>query len=219
MASDPTSWARELKFPEMGLTTDVEQRLRAHLLRSFGESPDRWNFWILAFDAIAEELLQAGVLTESLLCGEILIIVRDAGIECGLDPDRRGRPTIELARRLKQRINYWAGRLELEKAPRTGGSDATVDAGDGAKGKSRNFGDEKHKRCALLFERVLAKRKVSSESKTATLEAWVTENGLNRTQVTDYLAGRIKGRIGPERRREIETAIMASAKKLGIRAK
>lgn len=159
----PTAWAGELQFPKMALTEHLEQKLRAHLLCSYGESsfagwPNRWNFWTLAFNAIAQELFQAGVLTEALLCEQIPVIVRDAGIASGLDPDRGGGPPLEnreLAGRLKQRINYWVGRLKLAKPPEPRGSDGTEDDAEGPirePGASEDLDSRKAERRKLLSD-------------------------------------------------------------------
>ena len=69
----------------------------------------------------------------------------------------------------------------------------------------------------LLFNRVLEKSRQSGESKTSAFKTWLKEHrGLARTQVTDYLAGRIKGRVGDSKRKAIEAAILASAARLGL---
>lgn len=70
---------------------------------------------------------------------------------------------------------------------------------------------------ALLFNRVLEKRKRCGEKKTAILADWLKEHtSLSRTQLTDYLGGRITGRVSASRCKEIEAAIVASATKLGL---
>jgi hypothetical protein len=69
----------------------------------------------------------------------------------------------------------------------------------------------------LLFNQVLERSKRSGESATAALEGWLNENrGLCRTQVTDYRAGRIKGRVSASKCKAIEAAIRASAQELGL---
>jgi len=69
----------------------------------------------------------------------------------------------------------------------------------------------------LLFSQVLEKRRRPSESKTAVLKDWLQEHrDLCRTQVTDYLAGRTDGRVGKNKCRAIEVAILASAEALGL---
>lgn len=67
----------------------------------------------------------------------------------------------------------------------------------------------------LLLRQVLERRNQSGESKMAVLESWVSEHReLSRTQVTDYLAGRIKGRVSAKKCEKIEAAILASTEKL-----
>jgi hypothetical protein len=68
-----------------------------------------------------------------------------------------------------------------------------------------------------LFDQVLEKRKQNGESKTALLDLWLGEHpGLSRTQVTDFLAGRIKGRVSGNKLEKIQTAIRNSAQQLGL---
>jgi|ERR1017187_1393232 hypothetical protein len=82
---------------------------------------------------------------------------------------------------------------------------------------ARSFVDERHQHYVLLFGRVLEKRMVNGQCKTAVFGTWLRENRtLCRTQVTDYLAGRIQGKVGTEKRLAIEGAITASAKKDGL---
>jgi hypothetical protein len=69
----------------------------------------------------------------------------------------------------------------------------------------------------LLFTQVLEKRRRPSESKTAVFQDWLLEHrDLSRTQVTDYLAGRTDGRVGKDKCKAIEAAILASAEGLGL---
>jgi hypothetical protein len=70
----------------------------------------------------------------------------------------------------------------------------------------------------LLLDRVLERRMQNGERKTWALAAWLQEHrGLCRTQVTDYRAGRITGRVSATKRAAIEAAILASAEKLGLK--
>jgi hypothetical protein len=67
------------------------------------------------------------------------------------------------------------------------------------------------------FDQVLEKRKQNGESKTALLKLWLREHpGLCRTQVTDFLAGRIEKRVSARCCEKIKTAIRTSAEKLGL---
>jgi hypothetical protein len=68
-----------------------------------------------------------------------------------------------------------------------------------------------------LFEQVLEKRKQNGEKKTELLAVWLKEHAdLRRTPVTDYLGGRVKGRVSSEKCEAIEAAILESATKLGL---
>jgi hypothetical protein len=72
----------------------------------------------------------------------------------------------------------------------------------------RNFVDARHARYVVLFDKVLKKQNFDS---------WLKDHkGLSRTQVTDYRAGRIRKKISPAKRSDIETAIRQSAKRLGL---
>jgi hypothetical protein len=69
----------------------------------------------------------------------------------------------------------------------------------------------------LMLRQVLEKRKRPNESKTAVFNDWLEEHrDLSRTQVTDYLGGRADGRVGKEKCRAIEAAILESAEALGL---
>lgn len=67
-----------------------------------------------------------------------------------------------------------------------------------------------------LLKQVLLKLRQVSQSAEVVLEAWLEENKLSRTTVTDYRAGKIKGRVSSRMRQKIEDAIVASAEKLGL---
>jgi hypothetical protein len=68
-----------------------------------------------------------------------------------------------------------------------------------------------------LFDQVLEKRKQNGESKTALLKLWLREHPrLCRTQVTDFLAGRIERRVSARCCEKIKMAIRTSAEKLGL---
>jgi len=69
----------------------------------------------------------------------------------------------------------------------------------------------------LLFHLIVEKLKQHGENKTAVLGDWLREHPrLSRTQLTDYLGGRIKGRVSASLCKDIEAAILASATKLGL---
>jgi len=69
----------------------------------------------------------------------------------------------------------------------------------------------------FLLKQVLEKGKKNGESKKALLEGWLKENrGLSRTQVTDYVAGNVKGRVSDSKCKAIEAAILTSATELGL---
>ena len=65
------------------------------------------------------------------------------------------------------------------------------------------FVDEAHRYHTQLFEKI---------RKTTSVDKWVREHkSLGRTSVMDYLAGRVKGKVSSEKRKEIEAAISESA--------
>lgn len=69
----------------------------------------------------------------------------------------------------------------------------------------------------LLLRQVFEKRKRPGESQAAVLKDWLQEHhDLSRTQVTDYMGGRTVGRVGKEKCRAIEAAILESAEALGL---
>jgi hypothetical protein len=79
--------------------------------------------------------------------------------------------------------------------------------------------EEAHGRHVALFSAVLQKRMQSGEGKTAAIDAWLQEHqGISRTQFTDYLGGRIAGKVSKPKQQEIEAAIVESAKELGLLA-
>lgn len=67
-----------------------------------------------------------------------------------------------------------------------------------------------------LLKMVLERRRRSSQSAEAVLDDWLQECRLGRTSVTDYRAGRTKGRVSSRMRQKIERAIVTSAQKLGL---
>jgi hypothetical protein len=72
--------------------------------------------------------------------------------------------------------------------------------------------------CTALFAQVLDLLNKNGESKSALQSTWLEENpGISRTQLTDYLGGRIKGRVSAPKCTEIERAILASAAALGLK--
>ena len=77
--------------------------------------------------------------------------------------------------------------------------------------------DKRHKRFVSLFEEIIGLRRGPGQPKTSVQEDWLEENhGLSRTQLTDYLGGRIAGRVSAKKRNAIEKAISASAQRLGL---
>jgi hypothetical protein len=106
-----------------------------------------------------------------------------------------------------------AARIDIEKAelgPGPLGEEPEIDPGATTQtSEAINY--------VLLFSQVLEKRRRPSESKTVVLKDWLQEHrDLCRTQVTDYLAGRTDGRVGKDKCRAIEVAILASAEALGL---
>ena len=214
---NPNAWAKELQFPaEMDLTDHLERKLRAHLLVARGESSHRdgrpiwWDFWIMAFDWIAETLLLEGVLTELMLREQIPAVLRDAGVLSGimLLPWSQVNRDIESGRRsirltdtdvnlhLATAINKWTGRLNLAAESHEG-----------------LFIDETHQKHVRLYNAQRDKRRVNGEGKKATMELWLAENkGISRTALTYYLAGRLKN-LSLEKRRQVEASIDASSDK------
>jgi hypothetical protein len=72
---------------------------------------------------------------------------------------------------------------------------------------------------SALFKQVLEKRNEHGESKENLQAAWLNENPtISRTQLTDYLGGRIKGRVSASKCAAIQDAILASAATLGLTA-
>jgi hypothetical protein len=66
----------------------------------------------------------------------------------------------------------------------------------------RKFVDDRHEFCVDQFDKI---------RHTTTVDKWLeTRKSISRTQLTDYLAGRIKRRVSPEKRQEIEAAILNS---------
>ena len=69
--------------------------------------------------------------------------------------------------------------------------------------------DEGHRYHVNILRQVLGK--------LGKWDIWLAENrSISRTAATDYMAGRIKGKISPTKRDEIEAAIIASAERLGL---
>lgn len=68
-----------------------------------------------------------------------------------------------------------------------------------------------------LFDQIIEKKRLHGESDTALMRDWLKEHqGLSRSQVYDFLAGRIKGRVSAIKREKIRTAILTSAEQLGL---
>jgi hypothetical protein len=68
-----------------------------------------------------------------------------------------------------------------------------------------------------LFCQIIQKRRFHGESDTVLLRDWLKEHqGISRSQVYDFLAGRIKGRVSDSKCEKIRTAILTSAEQLGL---
>jgi hypothetical protein len=79
---------------------------------------------------------------------------------------------------------------------------------DAVERQTRTIVDASHQSHVRVFDYVL---------EIVTLDRWLGENEeVSRTQVTDYRAGNILGRISQEKRNTIEQAIRRSAEKYGI---
>src|SRR5581483_7127681 len=65
----------------------------------------------------------------------------------------------------------------------------------------RIYVDKRHRRFVSLFEEIIDLRRGPGQRKTSVQEGWLKENhGLSRTQLTDYLGGRIAGRVSAKKR-------------------
>lgn len=87
----------------------------------------------------------------------------------------------------------------------------------GSPAKGRIFVDKPHQECVDLLDKVLSHLKKPSEAQHVAIEAFLQLHRaprLNRTQLMDYRAGRIRRRISAARRAEIEAAIRDSAANL-----
>jgi hypothetical protein len=97
------------------------------------------------------------------------------------------------------------------KRPQPGADDASTRPPTSASAKKpRAAADAQHDRCLALLDQILRK-------KHETIDSWLkSHEDLSRTSLKNYRAGRIKGKISREKRAAIETAILESARELGL---
>lgn len=108
-----------------------------------------------------------------------------------------------------ERMRVRIGQLEKELAPLPDQPLASKSAQTASQFQTTDY--------VSLLEKVLEQRGGAGEAKTKILALWLSEHpGLSRTQVTDYLAGRIERRVSAAKCKAIEDAILASAHQLGL---
>jgi hypothetical protein len=211
LSADPIRWVDE--WPLSRLVPVAITELKCDLLAAYSAVFERHantaeeqqaHFGRLTFDAIAVRFFDAGELSEELMKGPIQMMVSDAMISAEMfifgAPDRGPMPHQSARQTAAQRIPFWRSKL-LEQAKSEATEAPPISRTKLGRG-SRTFVDESHRKHVEMFDHVLKKQTLDT-----CLHEW---RGLARTSVTDYLAGRIAGRVGPDKRLQIEAAITES---------